>query len=1055
MKKGISFFLVLALIFVYTGGNAFAECESIDNSSFKEMFVEAEQSQNEDGTILDLELEKKGNSDAPEQIDESNLQDNEEITSHLETPIIYLNGENGSNNNSGLSPDNAVASIEKAYELALSANSNALINDSNAEAVILLCGTTTLDSNFNISRSYSHLGRLVITCVYGEENYSDSAKLQFSASGEQAVQLGGPTSINHITLNRLSTSAYTIYAPGELLIGESVINECNGVLTQQGTTNSAMQGKCIVRGGYYNAQFVGDISICILSGTYWFASGANATASGGIIGDVSLYIGGSAWVATVVPGTQSAACTITNSVVTVAESATVNTITASGDYGNIENSRLNIYGGTINNIIATRSGKNGTCTHFTVTVKDGCELNLQTLLPTGTEVNVEYTGRLFLTENDHLTEWVGCGTIYFNNEWHRNQHVWDEDGYCTNCRAHRYTVYVSENAPEYGDGYSPELAVETLEKAYQSVLHGEDNLLVTSPSATGTLVLCGDLTIDGYSFNLSGEIEHIGIVTITSCFENVDYRTTNDATLNIGSIPGNSQVRFQCGGPTVFDEITINRINRSDGSVPGSLTIYGTNYLVMGNGVKTNNTNWEYSAPLTQQEAETTKLSAHMGYQTAGPGNSIPAFRAAGAAGFWAIETDVRTTSDGVLVCCHDATIDNTYNGNGAIASMTYEQILQYKLDTGNCLSQYSDDELRMPKFTDYLEICHQYNALPFIEIKSADLSQVINEAKQYFDEEDIIISSTSMTHLQQARAVSDEVFIHHIFSTESQINTLAQLGNSGMSFNITAADLATSSGYAEAQRLIDEAHAAGVKVCLRAGDSCNAVRMMNEVGVDYIPTNTTTPDSLSQPSYSSKSGGKIFIRGGYGYKSTDEDIYIYLYAGQYDFAAASNAERAATGNYHVTVGGDAFVSRLICGPTYQGNGTVQRSTLNVSGNAVVNSLYSVGDYGNVAETNIYLTGGTVKSLLEKRDNTNGAAQDINLTISETADIPETVSISASCITGSRQLIIDGIVGKAMRFDSGWNSLRLINNSSVTVVGIIPVSVAVYIEDGSTLIYPE
>ena len=970
------------------------------------------------------------------------------------TTVVYLNGINGNDNNNGSSIEYAVASLTKAYEIALSANSNALITDPTSHAVILLCGTTTVSSNFNTSKTYLHVGQMLLTSMYGQEDYRNSAKLQFSANGEQAIQLGGSTIIDNITLNRVSTSAYTIYSPGDLYIGDCVVNECNGSPTQKGTTTSGMQGKCIVRGGYYNDSFVGNISITVLSGTYWFVSGANATALGSITGNISISIGGSAWIATVVPGTQAAACTIGSSIINISNLAEVNTVTASGDYGNIPTSILHISGGTINNIIAHRSGKTGTFTTFSIYLHNNADITLLSSLPTSTNVNIDYSAQLALAVNDTLSVWNGCGALYYNGAWHRNGHTWGQDDCCTTCGVHRYTVFVDISAPLCGDGYSKDTAVDTLERAYTTLLSGNNNQVYSNSLSTGTIVLCSEITIEEYNFNGTGNITHAGTVTITSLYDNIDYRVSNDSKLSIGSITGNSQIRFQCGGPTIFDNITINRISRDSGSVPGSLTIYGANYLVMGTGVSTEQTNWSLVEPLTAAEAASTNLCAHMGYQVASPGNSIPAFRAAGAAGFWAIETDIRTTSDGVLVCCHDATIDSKYNGSGTIANMTYSQILQYKINTGNCVDHYSDNELRMPSFADYLEICSQYNALPFIEIKAASLSQVINEAKQYFDESDIIISSSSFLHLQQARAVSDDVFIHHIFSSESQINALAQMGNSGLSYNITADQLKISSWYLEAQRLITATHVAGVQVCLRAGDDISTVRLMKELGVDYIPTNTTTPASLLQTSYEPSSGGKIFLRGGYGYKSTDEDISIYVLGGQYDFVAASNAENETSGDYYVEIGNNAFVSRLVCGPTRQGNSAIQNSTVIISGNAIIHNIYIAGDYSNVTNTEINLNGGIVKSLSERRSSSIGLTYDFLLTLSDAGNLPEMTSVLHNCITGTKTLTIDGIQGKSMSFNAGWSNVNLINESSVTAVGEIPISISFYIEDGSTLVVP-
>jgi glycerophosphoryl diester phosphodiesterase len=54
--------------------------------------------------------------------------------------------------------------------------------------------------------------------------------------------------------------------------------------------------------------------------------------------------------------------------------------------------------------------------------------------------------------------------------------------------------------------------------------------------------------------------------------------------------------------------------------------------------------------------------------------NTLPAFRRAVRRGMGAIETDVRTTSDGRLVLMHDATVDRTTDGSGPVAGLTWRR---------------------------------------------------------------------------------------------------------------------------------------------------------------------------------------------------------------------------------------------------------------------------------------------------------------------------------------------------------------------------------------------
>lgn len=68
-------------------------------------------------------------------------------------------------------------------------------------------------------------------------------------------------------------------------------------------------------------------------------------------------------------------------------------------------------------------------------------------------------------------------------------------------------------------------------------------------------------------------------------------------------------------------------------------------------------------------------LIAHRGASLLAPENTLPAVKLAAARGARWIETDVRLTDDGGLVMIHDATLDRTTDGCGAVARRTLEQI--------------------------------------------------------------------------------------------------------------------------------------------------------------------------------------------------------------------------------------------------------------------------------------------------------------------------------------------------------------------------------------------
>lgn len=72
-------------------------------------------------------------------------------------------------------------------------------------------------------------------------------------------------------------------------------------------------------------------------------------------------------------------------------------------------------------------------------------------------------------------------------------------------------------------------------------------------------------------------------------------------------------------------------------------------------------------------------LMAHRGASDELPENTLPAFALALEQGAEVLETDIRFTRDDQLVLMHDATVDRTTNGTGAVAAMTLREFQQLR----------------------------------------------------------------------------------------------------------------------------------------------------------------------------------------------------------------------------------------------------------------------------------------------------------------------------------------------------------------------------------------
>ena len=66
---------------------------------------------------------------------------------------------------------------------------------------------------------------------------------------------------------------------------------------------------------------------------------------------------------------------------------------------------------------------------------------------------------------------------------------------------------------------------------------------------------------------------------------------------------------------------------------------------------------------------------AHQGGAREAPSSTLFALREAVAVGADGLELDVHATADGTVMVCHDATVDRTTAGSGAIAELTHAQL--------------------------------------------------------------------------------------------------------------------------------------------------------------------------------------------------------------------------------------------------------------------------------------------------------------------------------------------------------------------------------------------
>ena len=227
------------------------------------------------------------------------------------------------------------------------------------------------------------------------------------------------------------------------------------------------------------------------------------------------------------------------------------------------------------------------------------------------------------------------------------------------------------------------------------------------------------------------------------------------------------------------------------------------------------------------------RVCAHRGFNTIAPENSLPAFGAAIALGAEEIELDVWETKDGVLVVCHDPSVERISNGSGIITEMNFEDI--HNLDFGETYSKQFKG-LRIATLEDIFKAFSRQTIIN-LHIKSS--------GEEYFSRE-IVKKIADLIYKYD--------FAEHIYITARQDVLEAALEVAPKIKRCMAAGLAPNEIVENAikykcsklqfmkpyfsQSMIDKAHAHKIRCNMFWSDTPSEARKMLQMGIDTILTN-------------------------------------------------------------------------------------------------------------------------------------------------------------------------------------------------------------------------
>lgn len=238
---------------------------------------------------------------------------------------------------------------------------------------------------------------------------------------------------------------------------------------------------------------------------------------------------------------------------------------------------------------------------------------------------------------------------------------------------------------------------------------------------------------------------------------------------------------------------------------------------------------------------------AHRGSRLMWPENTMEAFGGAISLGYRHIETDLHVTSDGIVVCIHDATVDRTTNGTGPVEGLSLGELQE--LDAGYRHSTsgeyaYRGRGLRVPTFE---EVVTSFPDVTFVVDMKTDgmtepLASLIDRLGLH---ERLIVGAFSDDRLEEFRMATGGTVATSTGPTLARLWVISSRVGRGAGGSAQALQLPIRLRGVRVvdPRLVKAAHAAGLQVHVWTVNDRDEMERLLEMGVDGIVTDR--PDVL------------------------------------------------------------------------------------------------------------------------------------------------------------------------------------------------------------------
>ncbi len=217
---------------------------------------------------------------------------------------------------------------------------------------------------------------------------------------------------------------------------------------------------------------------------------------------------------------------------------------------------------------------------------------------------------------------------------------------------------------------------------------------------------------------------------------------------------------------------------------------------------------------------------AHRGNSMYAPENTLAAFLASEGKADW-VETDVRVSSDGVLVILHDDKVDRTTDGAGSVSTLTLAELKAF--DAGSWFSAAFAGE-RIPTLEEMVTNTLRF-ATPLIEHKAGTAAQYVAELRRLNALTNVVLQSFDWAFLANVHVLEPSLPLCALGSGTLTTPSLTAITNAGCRTvawaygNVTPDEVAL-------------VHSWGLKLLVWTVNSAPEIESFKAMGVDGIISN-------------------------------------------------------------------------------------------------------------------------------------------------------------------------------------------------------------------------